>query len=221
MPARAEISPSLLREETNNYRVKPKKDFLSPAELNYHIKGCALNSRQSQKKIYAIFCGYARSICDRYTNDHHDSAEILNDGFLKIFKQIHRYSPAYSDTVSSFKGWIRKIMIRTAIDHFRKNKKYSFTEDLSNTTMQVSERGEDAIDKISYTEIIKAVQELSTGYRTVLNLFIIDGYTHEEIASQLGISVGASKSNLARARRQLKEILFQQNKLPVIKNGGY
>jgi RNA polymerase sigma-70 factor (ECF subfamily) len=192
--------------------------LLSAEELSMHIERCALNNRESQKKIYSSFYGYAMAVCDRYTNSQDDAVEILNDGFLKIFKEIHRYKPAYTDVVSSFKGWMRKIMVYTAIDHFRKNYKHKFTTDLDSGIIQVSSLGEDALDKISYEEIIRSIQDLTPGYRAVFNLFIIEGFTHEEISEQLGISIGTSKSNLAKARRQLQKILFQQNQIQVTKN---
>lgn len=187
--------------------------MLSAEELSMHIEKCALNNRESQKKIYSSFYGYAMAVCDRYTNNQDDAVEILNDGFMKIFKEIHRYKPAYADVVSSFKGWLRKIMVYTAIDHFRKNHKHQFTTDLNNGIVQVASGGEDALDRISYEEIIRSIQDLTPGYRTVFNLFIIEGFTHEEISEQLGISIGTSKSNLAKARRQLQKILFQQNQI--------
>lgn len=192
--------------------------MLSADELTYHIRACALNSRESQKILYSSFYGYAMAICDRYTNNQEDAVEILNDGFLKIFKEIHRYSPAYADVVSSFKGWLRKIMIYTAIDHFRKNQKHQVVTELDNVVYQVPAINEDALDKLSHEEIIRAIQELSPGYRTVLNLFIIEGMSHEEIAQQLEISVGTSKSNLSKARRQLQKILFKNNQIQVAKN---
>ncbi len=187
--------------------------MLSAEELSMHIEKCALNNRESQKKIYSSFYGYAMAVCDRYTNNQDDAVEILNDGFMKIFKEIHRYKPAYTDVVSSFKGWLRKIMVYTAIDHFRKNHKHQFTTDLNNGIIQVASGGETALDRISYEEIIRSIQDLTPGYRTVFNLFIIEGFTHEEISEQLGISIGTSQSNLAKARRQLQKILFQQNQI--------
>jgi RNA polymerase sigma factor (sigma-70 family) len=192
--------------------------LLSAEELSMHIERCALNNRESQKKIYSSFYGYAMAVCDRYTNSQDDAVEILNDGFLKIFKEIHRYKPAYSDVVSSFKGWMRKIMVYTAIDHFRKNYKHQFTTDLDSGIVQVSSGGEDALDRISYEDIIRSIQDLTPGYRAVFNLFVIEGFTHEEISDQLGISIGTSKSNLAKARRQLQKILFRQNQIQITKN---
>jgi RNA polymerase sigma factor (sigma-70 family) len=192
--------------------------LLSAEELSMHIERCALNNRESQKKLYSSFYGYAMAVCDRYAHNQDDAVEILNDGFLKIFKEIHRYKPAYTDVVSSFKGWLRKIMVYTAIDHFRKNYKHQFTTDLDNGIIQVSSGGEDALDRISYEEIIRSIQDLTPGYRAVFNLFVIEGFSHEEISDQLGISIGTSKSNLAKARRQLQKILFQQNQIQVTKN---
>ncbi len=198
--------------------MKPDQYLLSADELTYHVGACALNKRESQKIIYNSFYGYAMAICDRYTSNEEDALEILNDGFLKVFKEIHHYSPAYTDVVSSFKGWLRKIMVYTAIDHFRKYHKHKMVMDLDQVVMQVPSGGEDALDKLSYEEIIRGIQELSPGYRTVLNLFIIEGLSHEEISEQLGISTGTSKSNLSKARRQLQKILFKQNRSEAAKN---
>lgn len=193
-------------------------DLLSAEELTYHIEACALNNRGSQKILYSSFYGYAMAICDRYANKQEDAVEILNDGFLKIFREIHHYSPAYADVVSSFKGWLRKIMVYTAIDHFRKNHKHRMVTQLDNLVYQVENVSEDAIDHLSYEEIIRAIQDLSPGYRTVFNLFIIEGLSHEEISYKLGISIGTSKSNLSKARKQLQKILFKQNQIQESKN---
>ncbi len=198
--------------------MKHYQDLLSADELTYHVEACALNNRGSQKVLYSSFYGYAMAICDRYTSKQEDAVEILNDGFLKVFREIHHYHPAYADVVSSFKGWLRKIMVYTAIDHFRKNHKHQMVTQLDNVVYQVATVSEDAVEKISYEEIIRAIQDLSPGYRTVFNLFVIEGLSHDEIANQLGISVGTSKSNLSKARRQLQKILFKQNQIQVAKN---
>src|SRR5215475_9186948 len=100
-----------------------------------HIERCALNSRESQKKIYTSFYGYAMAVCDRYTNNQDDAIEILNDGFLKVFKEIYRYKPAYADVVSSFKGLFRKIMLYPAIDRSPKNPQHRFPTDLDNSVL--------------------------------------------------------------------------------------
>jgi RNA polymerase sigma-70 factor (ECF subfamily) len=200
------------------YDTETSKNLLSAEELTYHVEACGLNKRDSQKVLYNSFYGYAMAICDRYTSNQEDSVEILNDGFLKIFREIHHYQPAYTDVVSSFKGWLRKIMVYTAIDHFRKNQKHKVVTELDSVVYQLESVNEDAIDKLSHEEIIRAIQELSPGYRTVFNLFIIDGLSHEEISNKLGISTGTSKSNLSKARRQLQKILFRYQQPEATKN---
>ena len=168
--------------------------------------------------IYSSFYGYAMSICDRYSGNADDAAEILNDGFLKIFKEIHKYKPAYADTIASFKGWVRKIMVYTAIDHYRKIKKHLVQNNTDPSTLQVASKQETALDKLSYQEILKAVQLLSPAYRTVFNLFVLEGMSHEEISNRLGIAEGTSKSNLAKARMHLQKILTKQNEPEYTRN---
>lgn len=192
--------------------------LLSTEELILHIRGCSLNNRDSQKKIFSSFYGYAMSVCSRYTNKQEDAAEILNDGFLKIFKEIHRFTPAYADVTSSFRGWLRKIMIYTAIDHNRKFYKYEVATSFSGKVIEMPDADENALDKISYDEIIESIRNLSPAYRTILNLYIIEGFSHNEIAEQLGIAVGTSKSNLSKAKIQLQKILFNSRKTVLIKN---
>jgi len=194
--------------------------LVSANELNTLIRGCTLNIRESQKKIYNSFYSYGMAICERYTRRKEDAIEIFNDAFLKIFKEIHRYNPAYADEVNSFKGWVRKIMIYTAIDYNRKYHKHNFTADLENNMIYIPAEEEDALDMISYDEIINAIRKLSPAYRTVINMFIIDGLSHEEISNNLQIAVGTSKSNLSKARQQLQKILKKDNKITIAKNVG-
>ena len=196
---------------------KVVSNFLSGEELRLAIQGCVLNDRLSQKKIYTSFYNYAMSICSIYTTNYEDSVEILNDGFVKIFKEIYRYQPSYADHVLSFKGWLRKIMLYTSIDHFRKNHKYRFTKELDREVAWRSAEGEDPLDRISYKEIVRSLQKLTPGYRIIFNLFIIENFSHEEIAKRLGISVGTSKSNLARGRKQLQKILLDENQIAIPK----
>ena len=192
-------------------------NFLSAEELKLAIEGCVLNDRLSQKRIYTSFYNYAMSICSIYTPNYEDSVEILNDGFLKIFKEIYRYQPAYADHVLSFKGWLRKIMLYTSIDHFRKSQKHRFIKELDSEVIQLSAADEDALDRISHNEIVKSMQKLTPGYRIIFNLFIIENFSHEEISKRLGISIGTSKSNLARGRKQLQKILLDENKTVISK----
>jgi len=192
--------------------------LLSTEELIIHIRGCSLNNRESQKKIFSTFYGYAMSICIRYTTKHEDAVEILNDGFLKIFKEISHFVPAYADVPSSFKGWLRKIMVYTAIDHNRKFHKYDKSFSFNGKDIETPYVDENALDRMSYVEIINAIQKLSPAYKIILNMFIVEGFSHEEISKQLKISVGTSKSNLSKAKKQLQKILINYHQPVLIKN---
>lgn len=168
--------------------------------IQKHIQGCIRNERDSQKALYKHFYSFAMGICLRYANDRLDAAGILNDGFFKAFKNITKYEPT-----KAFLPWLGRIITNTAIDYYRANLKFADHVDILDheNIAQVSS----VYDKLAYHDLLALVQKLSTGYRTVFNLFAIDGYTHEEIAEMLGISVGTSKSNLFKARQKLQEML--------------
>lgn len=176
-------------------------------DLLHIIKGCVDNKRDSQKLFYQLYYGYAIGICMRYCNNPDDAAEITNDGFLKIYRSLNTFNPRYADIEASLKGWMKRIMINTAIDHLRKNNQHFLIAEIFDNHFNIADETETTIGQMSYKEIIGIVQKLSPVYRTVFNLFVIDGFKHEEIAEQLKISVGASKSNLSKARMNLKKLL--------------
>jgi RNA polymerase sigma factor (sigma-70 family) len=183
--------------------------LLSSQEISDIVAGCIKLERESQKKFYTFFYSYAMAICMRYAPNNDDAMEIVNDGFLKIFKKLSSFQARYEDMEGSLKGWIKRIMLNTAIDHFRKNNKYLMKVDMGEKVLNIPDEAEDSIDKMSYDEIYKVIQQLSPMYRTVFNLYIIDGFKHEEIARQLNISVGTSKSNLAKAKINIQKMLQQ------------
>lgn len=113
-------SPGALLKEAKNFGDNEESDFLTAAELRIHIVRCISNSRQSQKKIYTVFYQFALSICTRYTNNRPHVMQLLNEGFLKIFKQIRNYTPAHIDEVTAFKQWMYKMIAETAVDYFSK-----------------------------------------------------------------------------------------------------
>lgn len=153
-------------------------------------------------------------ICLRYSRTREEALEIVNDGFMKIFKKLDKYSPGLS-----FKGWLRKVMINSAIDYYRRNEKHYHSLDISHGKYETS--GETILDKLSEQDIIEAIQRLPPSYRMVFNLYVIEGYKHEEIANQLNISVGTSKSNLAIARNKLQKIVItEQGERLTHKNNG-
>ncbi len=143
----------------------------------------------------------------RYCNSKDDAMEVVNDGLVKVFRELPVFKPRYDNYEVSLKGWMKSILVNTAIDHFRKNKNKYYTTDIEESHFVVETSDDTAIDKLSYKEIMELVQRLSPGYRTIFNLFVIDGFKHEEIASQLNISVGTSKSNLSKAKANIQRML--------------
>lgn len=172
-------------------------------ELYNLLDACLKGDRNSQTKLYKIYYAYAMGVCLRYSRSREEAIEILNDGFVKIFTKLDKYTKGLP-----FKGWLRKVMINTAIDYFRRQEKHYHSVDISYARYE--EVSETVLDQISEKEILQAVQQLPPSYRMVFNLYVIDGYKHEEIAQQLNISVGTSKSNLAIARNKLQKSLIVQ-----------
>lgn len=176
-------------------------------DLSDIVHGCVKAKRDSQKLFYQMFYGYSLGICMRYCIIPDEAAEVTNDGFLKIFRGFETFNIHYSGLEPSLKGWIKRIMINTAIDHLRKKSKRFMVADSFDSHFNLADETETSIDRMSYQEILEVIQRLSPVYRTVFNLYVIDGYKHEEIAKQLKISVGASKSNLSKARLNIKKML--------------
>ena len=174
--------------------------------LNDILAGCLRNHRQSQALLYRQFYGYAMSICLRYAPTREGALEVLNDGFLKVFTRIDQYDPA-----QPFKGWLRRILINAAIDHYRQEVRHHHHEDIEQAEKTVVTESADAFSQLAHEDLLALVQRLSPAYRLVFNLYVMEGFTHEEIADQLGISIGASKSNLARARENLRQLVKHLN----------
>lgn len=164
------------------------------------LNGCRKQRRESQKMLYEEFYGYGMSICLRYADNRDEAAAILNDGFMKIFTNIRQF-----DLSKPLKPWLRKIMINTAINHYHRKQRSVQFDEMERADQEAET--ESIISGISYQEIIAMLHKLPPAYRTVFNLFVIEGYKHEEIAKTLGITVGASKSNLFKAKEYLRKIL--------------
>jgi RNA polymerase sigma factor (sigma-70 family) len=174
-------------------------------ELYKLLDTCRRGDRNSQDRLYKEYYAYGMGICLRYSRTREEAIEILNDGFIKILSKLDHYSPGLS-----FKGWLRKVMINSAIDYFRRNEKHYNSLDISH--VQYESSSETGLDHLSEQEIIAGIQLLPPSYRMVFNLYVIEGYKHEEIANQLNISVGTTKSNLAIARNKLKKILLNEQR---------
>lgn len=172
------------------------------------LEGCLKKDRKCQELLYKQFYGYAMGVCMRYVPNREEALEVVNDGFLKIFQKVEMY-----DAERSFKIWLRRVMINTALDHYRQNVKYQHQEDISVVENTVaSSEATSGYQNLLQEDILELIQQLTPAYRLVFNLYVIDGYSHEEIAQKLGISEGTSKSNLARARENLRAMLQKKGR---------
>jgi RNA polymerase sigma-70 factor (ECF subfamily) len=172
-------------------------------DLQHIIKSCQKWERSSQNELYRRYYAYGMSICIRYVEEEHEAITILNDAFLRVFKHINSFDLAYE-----FKPWLRKIIVNTAINYIRDHRKFKRDIDMEAAKHEIT--SEDVLSLIAYKELVVLVQSLSLSYRAVFNMYVIDGFKHEEIANELGISVSTSKSNLARARVILQQLITEK-----------
>lgn len=164
------------------------------------INSCIRGSRKSQKELYDLFSPRMFAICLRYAKNQMDAEDILQEGFVKLFNNLHRFRGE-----GSFEGWVRRIFVNTAIEHIRKKNLNTTTgEGLENS---VQDRQHNALDSLFEKDILKSSKTLSEGYRTVFNLYAVEGYSHKEIANQLGITESTSKSQFSRAKALLRTII--------------
>ncbi len=170
------------------------------------ITACIRKERWAQKVLYEEHYPKMMGVCLRYAGSQDEALDILHEGFIKVFKNLHRYEPG-----TSLNSWIRRIMVNTAIDYYRKMVRRR-TEDIE-TAYDLSTTDADALSQITEKEILQVIQELSPAYRAVFNLYIIEGYSHKEIADLLKITESTSRSNLVKARLKLQEALLRKNSL--------
>lgn len=169
------------------------------------IQQCLKGEAKAQKKLYEIYSRQMFGICLRYSNTREDARDIMQEGFVKIFTKLSQYSGK-----GSFEGWMKRIFINCALEHYRINKVYNDQSDVEQA-YDVSYNNF-TLEKISQKEILAVMNKMAPGYRTVLNLYAIEGYSHAEIAEILGISEGTSKSQLSRARVVFMQELKKINK---------
>lgn len=167
------------------------------------IKGCIEGNRQMQEELYNRFAPKMYAVCLRYANNADDAQDLLQEGFIKVYRNLHRFRAE-----GSFEGWIRRVFVNSSIEHFRKKAiQLSSVSDKEENTIENSDIS--ALDSMAEKDIIRLIQELSPGYRTVFNLYVVEGYSHKEIGEKLGISEGTSKSQLARAKAILQKKVSQ------------
>lgn len=162
------------------------------------IAGCRAGDRKYQELLYQRFASKMFTVCMRYAAESNSAQDLLQEGFVKIFKNIDKFRGE-----GSFEGWIRRIFVNTCLEFVRKKANMYVVQDTE--TVKVEYQDENALQKLMKEDLMEMIQSLSTGYRTIFNLYVIEGYSHKEIAELLNVTEGTSKSQLARARYLLQK----------------
>lgn len=165
------------------------------------IEGCLGKNASAQKQLYDYLSPRMMGVCMRYSSSVEEAEDILQDGFIKLFDKIETFGG-----IGSFEGWARRLFVNTALDALRKKKKYQFDQPLDDVSYMLNSN--DYIEEgLAANDILKILQTIPVGYRTVFNLYAIEGYSHKEIAEQLSITVSTSKSQYSRAKSLLRDII--------------
>jgi RNA polymerase sigma-70 factor (ECF subfamily) len=168
------------------------------------IAGCLQNDAAAQRELYNRFSPKMLSVCYRFAQNREDAEDMLQEGFIKVFTQIHTFQ-----NKGAFEGWIRRIMVHTCINFLKKNKKFAESVDLDHASSVFIK--EEAIPSVMQArQIIECIRLLPVGYRTVLNLYALEGYSHKEIGEMLDIEESTSRSQYTRARTMLEGILIKK-----------
>jgi RNA polymerase sigma factor (sigma-70 family) len=172
------------------------------------LQGCLDNEPAAQKALYNRYSPKMLGVCYRFGQTREDAEDMLQEGFIKVFSQMHTFRHQ-----GAFEGWIRRIIVHTCINHLKKNKKFHDSIDISHASGLSTH--EDAIPSIVQAkQLVECIRLLPVGYRTVLNLYAIEGFAHKEIAGMLEIEESTSRSQYTRARQMLEDILLKKNLLP-------
>jgi RNA polymerase sigma factor (sigma-70 family) len=164
------------------------------------IEGSIRGDRKMQQELYNRFASRMYGVCLRYATNAEEAEDILQEGFIKVFRKITSFRGE-----GSFEGWIRRIFVNTAIEQYRKKTYLQPITEHEEATIEGKYLS--VLDSLAEKDIITLVQQLSPGYRTVFNMYVVEGYTHKQIADELGISEGTSKSQLSRAKQVLQDLV--------------
>jgi RNA polymerase sigma-70 factor (ECF subfamily) len=172
------------------------------------LQGCLQNDAVAQKELYNRFSPKMLAVCYRFGHNREDAEDMLQEGFIKVFSQIHTFR-----NQGAFEGWVRRIIVHTCINNLKKNKKFNESVDIIHaTTLHVREESVPSI--VQAKQVVECIRLLPIGYRTVLNLYAIEGYSHKEIATMLDIEESTSRSQYTRAKQMLEDILVRKRILP-------
>lgn len=171
-------------------------------DLKHIIAECASGKVRAQEKLYRMFASKMFAVCLRYSRDNSEAEDNLQEGFIKVFASIKNFRHE-----GSFEGWVRRIMVNVSLSKFRKQHVLYPVEDVGQyDSVQISD---DILAKIGAEDLLGLIQQLPPRYRMVFNLYVMEGLNHQEISEEMEISVGTSKSNLARARDILKRKVLE------------
>jgi len=193
------------------YPYQENRVHLTSEQIEMILNGCRLNQRHAQKELYRMYYGYAMSIALRYSSNYDNAVEMVNDAFLKIYRDLKNFVPRYDNIVASFTAWLKQVVICACIDHIRKYNKKEMMTSVDPEQVVVADERETAEQMLQHKEIIKCIQQLSPAYRAAFNLYVIEGFSHAEIADKLNISESTSKSNLHKARQNLQQLVKKSN----------
>jgi len=186
---------------------------LTQYSINELLEGCKAGNRKMQEALYRQTASKMLVVCMRYAKDRMEAEDVLQMGYIKVFQKVNEYRGD-----GAFEGWIRKVMVNTAIESYRKNLRSLNVVPIEDAYDQPS-TGFD-FSHLGMQDLLKLIQKLADGYRMVFNMYIIEGYSHKEIAETLGISEGASKSQLSRARAILKEEILKMEGINYATHAG-
>lgn len=171
------------------------------------IKQCLKNDQRAQRMLFDMFSPKMMSVCMRYASNRDEAEDILQDGFVKVFSKLNLYKGD-----GSFEGWIRRTIINTALDQIRRTKKNIIDVDLSEADYLAGE-DEKVVSRLRTEEVMQIIQNMPDGYRTVFNLFAIEGYSHKEIADELGVTESTSKTQYKKARNYLMGVIVERENI--------
>ncbi len=171
------------------------------------IRGCRKNKRHFQELLYRKFFAFGMSVCLRYTTNREDALEVLHDGFIKVYNNLHVY-----DDAMPFKSWFRKILVNTALDQYRRDRKYKLNIQLDLPEENATEPYQQDLPALGADEILELFRQLPDMFRMTYNLYEVEGYKHDEIAGMLDISPGTSRSNLSRAKKMLRQLYIESER---------
>jgi len=176
------------------------------------IEGCVRGERRYQAQLYKKFSGILFAICLRYASSRMEAQDVLQEVFVRVFSNIRSFS-----FDGSFEGWLKRIAVNTSITHYRKNLKHAFQEDVESAALGISDTD---YTNPEYTaeELTYCIQRLPLGYRTVFNLYVLEGWMHKEISDHLGIDINTSKSQLSRAKVFLQKELIELSRIKLTDN---